>query len=93
MKQSTLNIIQTVLDQDKTVTSELRESVLITLSENHKQSGYGPLLTQTEAARYLRVSRSTVFRMCRDGELTPVYVRGLKRYRREDLERIARGKK
>lgn len=93
MKKSNLDLIRLILEQDKSVALELKESVLEKLSDGRKQSGYGPLLTQNETAKYLNVSRSTVFRMCRDGQLTPSDVRGLKRYRREDLEKIAGGRK
>ena len=72
---------------------EQRQAVLETVSENHRHLGSGVLLTQAEAAKYLNVFRSTIFRMRRDNDLTPVFVRGLKRYRREDLETIARGEK
>ena len=49
------------------------------------------LVTQAEAARLLSMSRVTVYRLVRGGVLHPVEVRGAKRYRVEDLERIARG--
>jgi len=49
------------------------------------------LVTQAEAASMLGVSRVTVFRLVQAGELTPVLIRGARRYRVEDLRRLAGG--
>lgn len=48
------------------------------------------LLKQREAAQLLSVSRATLYRMMKAGQVRPVTVRGLRRYRRADLEAIAR---
>jgi len=43
------------------------------------------VFTQREACRALRVSRYTIFRMVRDGQLHPIMIRGLRRYRRDEI--------
>jgi excisionase family DNA binding protein len=51
-----------------------------------------PLLTVTEVARALAVSRSTVYRLIELGELPRVRVGGSARFRQADVEAlIARG--
>jgi len=49
-------------------------------------------LTVEEAARYLRVSKRTIYKWSRDGRL-PAYLIGNRkhrRYRRDDLDRVPR---
>lgn len=48
------------------------------------------LVNQATAARLLSVSRFTIRRMVAEGTLHPVRVRGAVRYRREELESVAR---
>ena len=43
------------------------------------------------ACRLLSCSKPTLWRMVRDGAIHPVHIRGLTRYRRADLEALARG--
>ena len=43
------------------------------------------------ACRLLTCSKPTLWRMVRDGTIKPVHIRGLTRYRRSDLERLAAG--
>lgn len=43
------------------------------------------------ACRLLSCSKPTLWRMVRDGAIHPVHIRGLTRYRRSDLEALARG--
>ena len=43
------------------------------------------------ACRLLTCSKPTLWRMVRDGTIKPVHIRGLTRYRRADLEALARG--
>ena len=49
-------------------------------------------LTVGEAARYLRVSKRTIYRWTKDGKL-PAYMIGnhrIRRYRRDDLDKVPR---
>jgi excisionase family DNA binding protein len=45
-----------------------------------------PLLTVDETMVYLRVSKSTFYRLLRRGDLRSVNSKGRKRFRREDLD-------
>jgi len=47
------------------------------------------LLTQSETAKALNCSRWTVRNCVRDGTLKPISIRGLKRFRRGDVLRLA----
>lgn len=47
------------------------------------------LVSQAEAARMLGMSRITIYRLVESGELTPVSIRGAKRYRVADISRMA----
>jgi excisionase family DNA binding protein len=49
------------------------------------------LLTIPEAAKSLRVSESTVYRLLRDDELIPVKLRGCTRISGTDLARLMEG--
>ena len=49
------------------------------------------LLTQRDAARVLGLSRQTLFRWARAGVLRPVEIAGVRRYRVDDLKRLAAG--
>jgi len=48
------------------------------------------LLTVRETGQLLRVSRQTLFRLSRRGELKPVRVGGCRRYRPSDVCRFVR---
>ncbi len=92
MKRNTSQIIRAALDADDSVRGDLKNTALAVLREEAAQAPMHPILvTQAQAARLLGVSRITVYRMVQEGELEPVIIRGMRRYRREDLERIARG--
>ena len=49
------------------------------------------LATQADAGRLLSCSRFTIRRMVQDGQLHPVTIRGCRRYRVEELEKMAAG--
>ena len=49
------------------------------------------LLTQAEASRTLSISRVSLWRLVKDGVITPVHIGGIRRYRLRDLQRIAAG--
>lgn len=48
-------------------------------------------VSQAEAGRLLGVSRFTIWRMAREGQLHPVSIRGSVRYPVAELERLASG--
>lgn len=92
MKRSTSTIVRAALDADKSVRCDLKNTAMAVLREETLQAAMLPILvTQAQAAKLLGVSRITIYRMVSDGELTPVTIHGMRRYRREELERLARG--
>ena len=97
MNSGTYKAIEALLNADETVQASRREAVLDALTELPHSVDAGEkrplLLNQAEAARLLRVSRITVFRMVKDKQIIPVMVRGAVRYRRDELECIARGER
>ena len=85
-----LSIVKAAMQADPDITKEQREAVLAALTGRCVgEKPLSPLLSQVEAARYLNCSRFTIWRMVQDGTLHPVMVRGLVRYKRVDLEKIA----
>jgi len=57
--------------------------------EEKKRVGYKLLRSITQAGLYLSVSRSTVYRLIKDGSLKIVYVRGLPRITQQSLSKLA----
>jgi hypothetical protein len=47
------------------------------------------VMNQAGAARFLSTSRFFIYQLVRSKQLTPVQIRGLKRYRVVDLKRLA----
>ena len=56
------------------------------------QKGNAMLRNINDAGAYLSVSRSTVYRLIRDGSLKVVYVRGLPRITQQSLSELAGGR-
>ena len=48
------------------------------------------LLNQKEASRYLGISRQTMYRWAVAGVVSPVVINGVHRFRRSDLDQLAR---
>ncbi len=46
------------------------------------------LLTMNEASEYLKLSRATLYRLVRDGDLPSVRIRGARRFRKRDLDAL-----
>ena len=93
MKQE-ISIIKGALDAMQAFTSQQKKEALDILSGKTtkalKEKTEGPvLLTQAQAAQFLGLSRSTIWRMTQTGELTPIQIHGSKRYRKVDLEKLA----
>ena len=87
--KSTIDILKATLRTDPNLTQEQRRRALLAISEPPKiMEPASPLLTQAEAARYLRCSRYTINRMVKGGQLSTVKFRGLRRYRQADLDAI-----
>ena len=85
-----LLIVKAAIQADQDVTKEQRDAVMAALTGKRVgDKPLSPLLTQAEAASYLNCSRFTIRRMVKDNTLHPVTVRGLVRYKRVELEKIA----
>ena len=88
VKASTIQIIETVLKGDNGV-SELKKEQIKAILMDSKVPIAPKLLTQTEAAKWLGLSRVTVYAITKKGYLKPVIIgEGIKRYRVSDLERL-----
>ena len=87
-------VIKAALDVDPEVTKEQKKAALAILKggprKENMEEGISPVLfTQVEAAKFLNVSRTTIYRLERDGKLRTVNIRGAKRYPRAELEEFA----
>ena len=87
-------IIEAAIKAAVDITPQQKKEAMDILSGKAKQTPQekkdGPaLLTQAQAAKFLGLSRSTIWRMAQAGELTPIPIHGSKRYRKVDLEKLA----
>ena len=90
MKTTTKQMIELALASDETIEPTIREVIAGVLEgnlpERPTQHDGTLLLTMTDAARVLGVSRVTLWRMVRTGAVKPVEIMpGIRRIRREDL--------
>ncbi|SFF22453.1 DNA binding domain-containing protein, excisionase family [Paenibacillus algorifonticola] len=75
------------------VKRELREEILAELEPAITQRLYNNLFTSEEAARYLKISISTLRRITDDGEVTPTRIRTTVNYEQEELDRYRASKR
>ncbi len=66
-----------------------RTTMLAALENVRTQRPATLLLTPTEAARELRLSRQTIWRLTRQGALKSIIIGGSTRYRRTEIEQFA----
>ena len=93
MKKSTCRIVMAALAADETVENDQRAAAIAVLRERTTAKTPMPLLlTQAQVARLLGVSRYTVWRMTKEGQLPRVLVMASMRYRRSDIEDLVAGK-
>ena len=85
-------VFEAALEDDVQLSGAQKDRIRQVLNgEDCDADGVEPmLLTQRQTCKALGVSRFTIFRMVRDGQLHPVMIRGAKRYRREELAKISR---
>lgn len=99
MKPTTQQILKSVLASDETITDHQKRKVMDILLERVKENEqpltfHSPLLLGGDkAAKLLGVSRTTLWRITKDGLLHPVTFRGVSRYRVSELMEIAQEKK
>jgi len=93
MNIASYQIIKTVLSFDNTVTIDQQRQVLAILSNRplNDPATKALLLNQSQAAQLLGLSRRSVNRMVKTGQLHPVTILQSKRFRRQEIEDVARG--
>lgn len=88
MLKQNAEIVKAVLSNDSTVSGVQKEQVLAILTGS-PQPAKPVLLTQAETAKFLAVSRQTVWNMTKSGYLKPaVLPNGQRRFRVRDLEKL-----
>jgi excisionase family DNA binding protein len=92
MKPHTSTIVQTALAADESIPKHVVNEAMAVLRRSGRIAAKFDklLVTQAESARLLSVSRYTVNRMVNAGTLPTVCIRGAKRYRVSDLQKLAR---
>lgn len=97
MSPTSKAILRSIAESDDSMTAAEREALARLLAGRLDAPSAGTwtdaplLLTQKQAARSLGISRATLWRLTRDGALERVEVLpGCFRYRREDVEAVAR---
>jgi len=92
MKKSTYAIVSAALNADDTVTSDQRSAAVAILRERVSSSGPLPLLlTQSQVAHLLGMSRFTIRRLVLENRLHPVKILGAFRFKRDEVEVLAAG--
>ena len=84
-------ITRTVIKADEAIPADRKTGALAYLSGQADVLLPKLLLSQAEAARVLSISRVSLWRLVKDGVITPVHIGGIRRYRLRDLQRIAAG--
>jgi|GEM_PF-2105644 len=88
VRKNNLIAIQAILGSDESVKNSSVERVLAVLTGNPEPKE-PTLLTQNETAEFLKISRQTIWLMCKKGQLKFVVLpNGLKRFLRKDLETL-----
>ena len=93
MRKETGKALQAILMTDESIDAEDQTAALSLLrGQSRNQKGVLPLLlNQSEAGRLLGISRVTIYRMIKDGEIHPVIVHGSTKINRKEIEIIAAG--
>ena len=88
MKKTNIDIIETILGSDQSVSSQQREQILAICKG--KPAPITPsFLKASEAAKYLSVSLNTFYLMRKSGKVKAAEISpGLKRYKRSDLDSL-----
>ena len=87
MRNTTKRIIRVTLEADPDMRAEDVAAALEALEGQKAEKKELPLLLNSgDVCRQLKISRQTLWRLSKSGELAPVKVRAGTRYRRSDLE-------
>ena len=93
MKKSGFQMVyEAALGSDAELTEGQKKQIRqILKGEESARNDVEPLLlTQRQTCRALGMSRFTILRMVKDGQLHPVMIRGSRRYRSEEIHNISR---
>lgn len=92
MNKEAKNIIAAAVRAARNLDSTVPD-ILPLLSERQsnkdEQETEAFIVNQAAAARLLSVSRFTIYNMEKAGEIKPVWIRGAKRFRISDLQKLA----
>lgn len=94
MNASVYRIIETALELDQTLEDGDREAILAVCRRPHvhpaDQAAAMPaqLLTLRQVGELFQISRTTIWRMTREGHLKPLVIGGVTRFRREDVDQL-----
>ncbi len=89
IRKTTRSIVATALRSDGVEQGDIEAALARAECKSLTPDKTTPLLlTQAQTARLLNCSRFTIRRMVEDGQLQPVDLRGLRRYRLADIQRI-----
>ena len=92
MKKSTRQVVKILLDADDTIPVEHKVAIWEVVTTRPKPDASLPLLlSQQQVAGLLGVSRHTIRRLVKDGQLPTVRVLEACRYRRSDVEEFVGG--
>lgn len=89
--KGTYQIIKSALDADDNINDTERSALVSLLRKPITAPRPLALLTQKEACQELRCSRQTLWRLVKSGQLHPVQIRGLRRFKRKDVEILGGG--
>lgn len=93
MKKVTKVLLQTVVDNDETIDLRTKQAIEKAIGGD-KQKVQAQLFNLKDASMFLGISRVTCWKIIKDGYLKPVVLpSGLKRYKLQDLEKLAQIKK
>ena len=88
INKGTYQIIKSVLDADDNINDTVRSALVSLLRNPITAPRPSNLLTQKEACQEFRCSRQTLWRLVKSGQLHPVHIRGLRRFKRAEIEKL-----
>ena len=88
INKGTYQIIKSALDADDNIDDAERNAMFSLLRKPIVAPRTSALLTLKEVCQELRCSRQTLWRLVKNGQLHPVHIRGLRRFKRAEIEKL-----
>ena len=88
INKGTYQIIKSALDADDNINDAERSALVSLLRKPNTVPRPSTLLTQKEVCQEFRCSRQTLWRLVKSGQLNPVHIRGLRRFKRAEIEKL-----